>query len=92
MKTWNNYKTYVKSQSTNDAKTIEEIEEQATIISAVIQQRHVLGISQRELANRCGIPQSSVARIESMKTTPNLDTLLKIIRQLGLKLIISKSK
>ena len=30
---------------------MEEIEEQAAIISAVIQQRHALGVSQRELAN-----------------------------------------
>ena len=90
MKTWNDYKTHVKSQSIDDKKTIEEIEEQAAIISTVIQQRHALGISQRELANRCGIPQSSVARIESMKTTPNLDTLLKIVHQLGLKLTIAK--
>lgn len=90
MKTWNDYKTHVKSQSINDKKTIEETDEQAAIISTVIQQRHALGISQRELASRCGIPQSSVARIESLKTTPNLDTLLKIIHQLNLKLVISK--
>lgn len=90
MKTWNDYKTHVKSQGIKDKKTIEEIEEQATIISTVIEQRHALGISQRELAARCGIPQSSIARIESMKTTPNLDTLLKIIHQLGLKIAISK--
>ena len=90
MRTWNDYKTHVKSQSIADKKTIEEIEEQAAIISTVIEQRHALGISQRELAIRCGIPQSSIARIESMKTTPNLDTLLKIIHQLGLKIAISK--
>ena len=90
MKTWNDYKTHVKSQSIKDKKTIEEIEEQAAIINTVIKQRHALGISQRELAARCGIPQSSIARIESMKTTPNLDTLLKIIHQLGLKISISK--
>ena len=59
-------------------------------IYAVIQQRHALGVSQRELANLCGIPQSSVARIESLKTTPNLDTLLKIMRPLGLKLTVLK--
>ena len=35
--------------SENNTKHIEEIEEQATIISTVIQQRHALGISQREL-------------------------------------------
>ncbi len=90
MKTWNDYKAHVKAQGITDKKTIEEIEEQAAIISTVIEQRHALGISQRELAVRCGIPQSSIARIESMKTTPNLDTLLKIVHQLGLKIAILK--
>lgn len=90
MKTWNDYKVHIKSISIKTQRDIEEIEEQAAIISAVIQQRHALGVSQRELANLCGIPQSSVARIESLKTTPNLDTLLKIMRPLGLKLTVLK--
>lgn len=90
MKTWNDYKVHIKSISVKAQRDMEEIEEQAAIISAVIQQRHALGVSQRELANLCGIPQSSVARIESLKTTPNLDTLLKIMRPLGLKLTVLK--
>ena len=90
MKTWDDYKIHVKSINIKSKKDIEEIEAHATIISAVIQQRHALGISQRELANLCGIPQSSVARIESFKTTPNLDTLLRIMRPLGLKLTVLK--
>ena len=90
MRTWDDYKTHVKSTTPENKKDIEDIETLATIISAVIEQRNHLGISQRELASRCGIPQSSVARIESFKTTPNLATLLKILRPLGLKLIITK--
>lgn len=90
MRTWDDYKTYAKSTNLKTKKIIEETEEHSAIISAVIQQRHALGISQRELANLCGIPQSSVARIESFKTTPNLDTLLKLLRPLGLRLTISK--
>ena len=39
----------------------------------------------------CGIPQSSVARIESFQTTPNLDTLLKIMQPLGLKLVVAQA-
>ena len=58
----------------------------------MIKQRNALGISQRELAAICGIPQSSVARIESFKTTPNLDTLLKILQPLGLTLTVSGKK
>ena len=90
MKNWNDYKEHVNAIDTNSSRDIVDMEEQAKIISAVIKQRNELGLSQRDLAAICGIPQSSVARIESFQTTPNLATLLKIMRTLGLKLTISK--
>ncbi len=92
MRTWDDYKEHVKSIDSENKKDMEETESIAAIISAVIEQRNALGISQRELATICGIPQSSVARIESYKTTPNLNTLLKIMRPLGLKLTVSTTK
>lgn len=92
MKTWNDYKEHVKSLDSESRKDIEEIESIAAIVGAVIEQRKAMGITQRELAALCGIPQSSVARIESYKTTPNLDTLLKIMRPLGLKLTVTLNK
>ena len=90
MKPWNDYKEYVKRLDVNGARDMEEIEEQTRIIGAVIEQRIALGLSQRDLAKMCGIPQSSVARIESFQTTPNLATLLKLCRALGLKLVVEK--
>ncbi|MBQ8038273.1 MAG: helix-turn-helix transcriptional regulator [Lachnospiraceae bacterium] len=90
MKTWNDYKEHVKKIDSASGRDLTEIEEQAKIISAVIEQRNALGLSQRDLAEICGIPQSSVARIESFQTTPNLATLLKILRALGLKLAVVK--
>ena len=90
MKTWNDYKEHVKKTDSASGRDLTEIEEQAKIISAVIEQRNALGLSQRDLAEICGIPQSSVARIESFQTTPNLATLLKILRALGLKLAVVK--
>ena len=89
MKTWNDYKEHVKAVDPEAKKDIEEIESLSSIITSVTAKRNALGITQRELANICGIPQSSVARIESFKTTPNLDTLLKIMQPLGLKLTVS---
>lgn len=88
MKTWTDYKDYVKAVDPEGKKDIEEAENLAAIVGAMIAQRNALGISQRELASICGIPQSSVARIESFKTTPNLNTLLKIFHPLGLKLTV----
>ena len=40
--------------------------------------RKAMGISQRELAQRCGLPQSTVGRIEAGLVVPNLLTLAKI--------------
>ena len=86
---WNDYKEHVAAVDPDIAKDIREAEAMSAIVKAMVEQRNAMGLSQRELAARCGIPQSSVARIESFKTMPNLDTLLKIFQQLGLKLTIS---
>ncbi len=92
MKTWINYKEHIKTIDPQSSRDLADIEEQAAIISEMIKQRNALGLSQRDLATICGIPQSSVARIESFKTTPNLATLIKILRPLGLQLTITTSK
>ena len=92
MKTWNDYKEHVNAVDPMIAKDIEETEEIAAIVSAMVSQRNALGLSQRDLAALCGIPQSSVARIESCKTTPNLGTLLNIFQHLGLTLTVSQAR
>ena len=86
MRTWEDYKRHAKAIDPASKLEMEEIETLTAIVSSVIQKRTELGISQRALAAACNIPQSSVARIESFKTTPKLDTLLKLMRPLGLKL------
>ena len=89
MKTWSDYKDHVKATDPEAKKDLEEVEAFSQIVSAMVAQRHTLGLSQRDLAKICGLPQSSVARIESFKTTPNLDTLLKIMNALKLKINIT---
>ena len=86
MRTWNDYKEHVRTVDPEISKDMEEVEALSQIVKAMVEQRNALGLSQRELAALCGIPQSSVARIESFKTVPNLDTLLKIFQQLGLRM------
>ncbi len=91
MKTWNDYKEYVEKTNPEISKDIKETEEIAAIITAMVEQRNALGLTQRELANMCGLPQSSVARIESCRNTPNLLTLLNIFRHLGLSLTVTQT-
>lgn len=92
MRTWEDYKNHVKSVDDEMRKDIEEVENISAIVSAMVEQRNALGLSQRELATMCGIPQSSVARIESCKTTPNLGTLINIFRHLNLQLTVNTVK
>ena len=92
MKTWNDYKEYAKSVDMEAKKDIDEAESLAEIVGAMIRQRNAMGISQRELAAMCNMPQSSVARIESLKTTPNIDTILKLFEPLGLALTVSMKR
>lgn len=87
--TWEDYKENAKAEDEIAKKEIEETEERAYIVSALIKKRTELGISQRELAKMCDMPQSSVARIESYKTSPNLDTLLKLFQHLNLNLTVT---
>lgn len=79
----------MKSISDQDKRTMEEIEEAAAIVAVLIKRRQELGLSQRALAERCGIPQSSVVRIETMKTRPKLDPLIKITQALKLKVTVT---
>lgn len=85
---WNEYKEQAKARDPQTKQDIENAEAQAAIVGAMISRRNDLGLSQRELAERCNIPQSSVARIESFRTVPKLDTLLKIFQQLNLSLSV----
>lgn len=89
MKTWEDYKRHVKDINDQDKRNMEEIEEAAAIVAALIKRRQELGLSQRALADCCGIPQSSVVRMETMKTRPKLDTLIKITQALKLKLTVT---
>ena len=86
MRTWEDFKKSAKQISTTTKEDIEEMEVLASIISVIIEKRRELGISQRELAEMCGLPHSSVARIESCSVKPNVETLIKVMKPLGITL------
>ena len=91
MPTWSDYKKHVRTVNPEIAEDIDEVEALSQIVGAMIEQRHNLELSQRDLADLCRLPHSSIARIESGKSTPNLSTLLKIFNQLGLSFSVHAS-
>lgn len=60
----------------------------ANIIDLLIEQRHNQGMTQKELAQAACLTQSVIARLESKKATPQLDTLLKVAAALDCDLAV----
>ncbi len=92
MTNWDEYKKHVRAIDPEAAKIIDETEMLSPIIAEMIIRRKELGLNQRELAERCGVPQSTIARMESGAVTPKLDTLIKVCRVLGLRLTVERVK
>ena len=88
MKTWEQVCNDIKNSSEEAKLTLEIIEVQSDIVAAIINKRFQLGYTQRDLAKMCKLPQSTIARIESFKVNPKIDTLLLIMFSLGLSLSV----
>jgi transcriptional regulator with XRE-family HTH domain len=61
-------------------------EQRMTVAGSLLKTaRFDLGISQRELADRAGVAQSTIARIESGRTDTGLENLYRILAAIGLE-------
>ena len=67
---------------------IDEIEASAALMGQLIEARHKKGISQKRLEELSGVSQPVIARMERGATNPQVNTLLKVLRPLGLTLKI----
>lgn len=71
--------------------TPEEIREsklRVAIIGELIKARHEQGISQKQLEELSGVKQPVIARMEKGYTSPQIDTLLKVLGALGKTLAV----
>lgn len=46
------------------------------------------GFSQRHVARAAGISEAELSRIEGCKRTPSLDTLVRLARALGVRVVV----
>ena len=88
MKTWEDFLSEAKEINDSIKQEIEYLEILAYIVNTIIEKRKKIGLSQRELAEKCGLPHSSIARIESCIVKPNIETLIKIMKPLNLTISI----
>lgn len=71
--------------------TPEEIAEshlKAQLVGELINARDEQGLTQRQLEEISGVKQPVIARIETGKSSPTLDTVMKLLYPLGKKLVI----
>ena len=62
--------------------------QRTAFLISLIQARHYQKLSQTELAARAGMPQSTIARVESGTGNPSLNTLLRIAEVLKVNIMI----
>lgn len=70
-------------------REFDALESEFQLIREMIKARREAGLTQKELAERTGLQQSNISRIENGNGNPSLETLNKIAQSLGKKLVIS---
>ena len=66
-----------------DTKKREEVDQ---LIGTLLKTRKKRRISQTRLSEMTGIPPATISRVESFKTIPTLDVIIKLGNALGLQL------
>ena len=83
---------YLKNEKKVSASEKAQLEFETALIGKLIEAREEKGLSQRDLAEISGVKQPAIARLESMRSTPQIDTLFKILSPLGYTLSIVPSE
>ena len=79
---------YMNDETRVSPEERQRINFQVELIGKIIETREQQGYSQRDLAKLSGVKQPAIARLESMKSTPQIDTVLKLLAPLGYTLTV----
>jgi len=71
------------------AKAYEEMQPEFNIIRAIIEARTASNLTQKELAERTGIAQTEISRIENGSRNPSIKLLQRLADGMGMILNIS---
>ena len=88
MKNFNDYLTE-QLQDPEFRAEYDALENEFSIIQAMIDARKVSGLTQKQLAERTGIAQSDISKLETGNANPSLKTLQRLADGMGMKLKIS---
>ncbi len=89
MKKVTTFSEYMNDESRVSIEEKAKIDFEVQLIGKMIEAREKKGLSQRDLSKLCGVKQPAIARLENMKASPRIETLLKILLPLGYTLSIT---
>ena len=73
----------------DDTPEIEEYDIDAEVRDLVISARSAANLTQKQLAQRSGVSQANISKIENGNYQPSLSTLKRIADALGKRLVVS---
>ena len=73
----------------DDTPEIEEYDIDAEVRDLVISARNAANLTQKQLAQRSGVSQANISKIENGNYHPSLSTLKRIADALGKRLVVS---
>lgn len=73
----------------DDTPEVEEYNIDAEVRDLVISARSAANLTQKQLAQRSGVSQSNISKIENGNYQPSLSTLKRIAGALGKRLVVS---
>lgn len=83
-----NYKDFLNEQlqNKNFKREYDALEAEFSIIQAILDARKASGLTQKDLADRTGIAQADISKLENGNANPSLKTLQRLADGMGMKL------
>lgn len=84
------YRDFLQEQLKDPALKAEydALEPEFAIIQAMIDARKTAGLTQKQLAERTGITQADISRLENGNANPSLKTLQRLAKGMGMRMQI----
>ena len=83
-----NYRDFLNEQLQNKEfqKEYDALEAEFSIVQAMLDARKASGLTQKDLADRTGIAQADISKLENGNGNPSLRTLQRLADGMGMKL------
>jgi len=63
-----------------------------SLINAIVDAREQNGLTQKQLSELCGVKQPVISRLESAVHSPQINSIIKILKPLGYSLAVIKDE